>query len=168
MERKTNKRTAAKFLIVTAIMTFLFSVNVFAADTSTVNNSLLSDINSLRASQGLSALSLDSSLSTIAATRAQEASSVWSHTRPDGTQGCDMISADKWRGENLSYIKYTSFDGSGTAQSGAADIMFDNLVASPTHYANMVYANYTKIGIYTYVSEDASGVKLTTAYMFSN
>ena len=32
----------------------------------------------------------------------------------------------------------------------------------------MVSGNYTKIGIYTYVTNTDSGIKLSTAYMFSN
>ena len=168
MERKTCFGLVTKTVLLTVMMMLLFSVHAFAADTDTVNASLLNDINALRTSQGLSPLSLDASLNAVAATRAQEASVLWSHTRPDGTQGCDMISADKWRGENLSYIKTADFDGSEASWQSAADFMFDNLAASPSHYSNMVCKDFTKIGIYTYKTQDASGVKLTTAYMFSN
>lgn len=133
-----------------------------------LNSRLLQDINELRASVGLSALTMDGDLLAIAAVRSGEASALWSHTRPDGTQGCDMISANKWRGENLSYVKYAAFNGTDAEQVTAADYMFANLKASPTHYDNMVFGSFTKIGIHTSKTTDGSGVKLTTAYMFSN
>lgn len=133
-----------------------------------LNSRLLQDINELRASVGLSALTMDGDLLAIAAVRSGEASALWSHTRPDGTQGCDMISANKWRGENLSYVKYAAFNGTDGEQVTAADYMFANLKASPTHYDNMVFGSFTKIGIHTTKTTDGSGVKLTTAYMFSN
>lgn len=157
-----------KIFVLTAVMTLMFAFTVHAEDVSEVNSSLVNQINSLRQAQGLNALSVDGGLSSIAATRAQEASSTWSHTRPNGTQGVDMIASNKWRGENLSYVQYSSFGFSSEEQSQAANIMFGNLKASPTHYDNMVFGDFTKIGVYTYVSNDGSGVKLTTAYMFSN
>ena len=148
-----------KFLFLVMLFTMLFSVNAFGAvDTNALNNKMLSSINQLRASLGRGPLVTDSSLITIANTRSQEAASKWSHTRPNGTQGADMIPADKWRGENLSYI-------TGTEDvEQASKIMFDDLVASPTHYDNMVFDKFTKIGISSYV---ANG-KITVAYMFSN
>ncbi len=141
------------------LFTMLFSVNAFGAvDTNALNNKMLSSINGLRASLGLQALSMDSSLVSIANIRSQEASSKWSHTRPNGTQGADMIPPDKWRGENLSYV-------TGTEDvAEASKIMFDNLVASPTHYDNMVFNQFTKIGISSYVENG----KITVAYMFSS
>ena len=69
-----------------------------AADqTSTMNARLLADINNLRAEQGLPALTLDSELNSYAAVRSEEINTVWSHTRPNGTSGADMISSTKWR-----------------------------------------------------------------------
>lgn len=136
--------------------------------TSAMNAKLLADINNLRAEQGLPALTLDSELTSYAAVRSEEITSVWSYTRPNGTSGADMISSNKWRGENLSYITYGSFGFSDSEQNSAADSVFASLKASPSHYSNMVSGNYTKIGIYTYVTNTGSGIKLSTAYMFSN
>lgn len=131
-------------VVLTMIFVMMFSMTAFAEDVSTVNNNLLTSVNTLRESKGLEPLALDTELSEYAAIRAQEASTSWTHVRPDGTQGCDMISANKWRGENLSYIKYTKFGFSITEQQQAASIMYNNLVASPTHYDNMVFGNYKK------------------------
>lgn len=150
-----------KLIFLVLVLTILLhgSLNVSAdVDTGALNTAMLDSINQLRASRGVGPLSIDTGLVTIANVRSQEASVKWSHTRPDGTQGADMISANKWRGENLSYV-------TGTEDvAEASKIMFDNLVASPTHYDNMVFNQFTKIGIATYV---ANG-KITVAYMFSS
>lgn len=136
----------------------------------TINSELLNEINELRQSKGLSALTFDSSLNKIADVRAEEASSCWSHTRPNGKQGVDMISANKWRGENLAYIDYcANVDLTLEEQILAASTIFHNYCASPTHYDNLIYSSFTKIGISTYVSYNSNGdVKLTMACMFSS
>ena len=136
--------------------------------TGEVNDKLLSEINSLRASKGLGALKMDSTLVSIAGTRSEEASEKWSHERPNGEQGIDMIDSTRWRGENLSYVVYPGYEGSEKEQDKVVEKMFDSLVASPTHYDNMVFGNFTKIGIATDITETSEGTKLTTAYMFSN
>ena len=144
------------------------SVSAFASDANTVDSKMLSSINSLRAQNGLPALTVDSSLVAIAETRSDEAAVLWSHTRPNGGKGADMISHNKWRGENLSYVTYSNYNGSDSEQASAADLMFKNLCNSPSHYDNMVFSSYTKIGIATSVTQTGSGTKVTTAYMFSN
>ncbi len=137
----------------------LFSVDAFAAvDINALNNRMLSSINELRASNGVKALTLDRDLISVANIRSQEASSNWSHTRPNGEQGVELISSNKWRGENLSRIKGTE------DPAKAASVMFEDLVASPAHYDNMVFGEFTRIGISSYVEGD----KITVAYLFSN
>ncbi|MBQ4481730.1 MAG: CAP domain-containing protein [Lachnospiraceae bacterium] len=138
------------------------------SNVSILNNLMLQKMNSLRASQGAGALSLDPTLNSYAATRSVEATTKWSHTRPNGAQGCDMIPANKWRGENLSYVTFPDFAYTKEEQEQAANIMFDNLVASPTHYDNMIFGSFTKVGIRTNVAQTGDGTRLTTAYLFSN
>ena len=154
--------------LVLAMWTPFSTLSVSAEDTGVVNSRFLSDINALRASKGLGALSMDSGLVGVAKVRAQEASTTWSHTRPNGTQGISMLPSNKWRGENLSYVQYGTFTFTQSEQEAAESLMFENLKASPTHYANMVHTNFTKIGIYTYVSQSGTGYRLTTAFMFTN
>lgn len=154
--------------IMTVIIPVAVKSEVHAQDVSGINAQLLNDINALRASQGLGALRLDGSLNAVASTRAAEAATVWSHTRPNGSQGISMLPANLWRGENLSYVQYGTFTFTPGEQVSAAELMFANLKASPTHYNNMVYPKFTKIGIATYVSTTPSGIKLTSAYMFTN
>ena len=88
------------------------------------------------------------------------------------SQGVGDLSIDatlnSWRGENLSYVTYPEFGYTQAEQMAAADVMFDNLVASPTHYDNMVFGSFTKIGIRTSVLGTGDGTRLTTAYMFSS
>lgn len=166
---KTLKKLYKILIICVLAMMIIPAANVYASeDVSLVNRQFLNDINNLRASQGLEALSMDASLVNIAQVRAQEASTTWSHTRPNGKQGITMLPADKWRGENLAYVQYGSFTYTQQEQVAAEKLMFENLKASPTHYKNMVFENFTKIGICTYVSQTGSGYKLTTAFMFSN
>lgn len=93
--------------VLTVIVTTMAPASTMKAEaatadqTMTMNARLLADINNLRAEQGLPALTLDNELNSFAAVRSEEITSLWSHTRPDGTSGCDMISSNKWRGENL-------------------------------------------------------------------
>lgn len=122
-------------------------------------------INDLRTSVGVGTLSKDDSLVNIASIRANEASSYWSHTRPNGENSLDMLPRDKWAGENLSYL---SVYKDMTDAEGIAKQMFNSLVNSPSHYENMVFGTFTKIGISTYKTEEGSQTKYTSAYIFSN
>ena len=117
---------------------------------------------------GRSPLAYDENLADIATIRAGEASILWSHTRPNGERGVSMIDPHKWRGENLSYVVCSYYDGSDAVQEQAAGIMFTNLCNSPSHLENMTFGSYTKVGIATAVSVVNGQTKLTTAYMFSN
>ena len=168
MKKANSLCKSLSAIFIGVLFTILGTVSAFASDASTVDSKMLSSINNLRAENGLPALTLDSSLVSIAETRSDEAAVLWSHTRPGGGKGADMISHDKWRGENLSYVTYSNYNGSDSEQASAAELMFTNLCNSPSHYDNMVFSSYTKIGIATSVTQTASGTKVTTAYMFSN
>ena len=162
-------RNFIRILILSLGLCFvLIPEEVRAEDTSVINAQLLSSMNALRSSVGVAPLSLDSSLGQVAAIRAQEASTTWSHTRPNGTQGISLLPSNKWRGENLAYVQYASFGFSQSEQAAAAALMFANLKASPTHYNNMVFGNFKKVGICTYVLHTSGGYRLTTAFMFTN
>lgn len=168
---KKTSRNIFKSIIVAILATVLViasTSNTTASGAASVDSVMLSKINSLRAQNGLAALTLDASLCAFAETRSVEAATKWSHTRPDGSQGADMIPHNKWRGENLSYVTYSGYTGSGAEQTSAADLMYTNLCNSPTHLDNMLFGQFTKIGIATSVVQTPSGTRLTTAYMFSN
>ncbi len=151
-----------------AAVSLVMQFNAAASSAEVVDSEMLTQINNLRTQRGLSALVLDESLTDIAETRANEASFKWSHQRPNGEQGTDMISNDKWRGENLSYVNYSNYSGTSSEQEIVADVMFQNLCNSQAHLDNMVFSEYTKIGIASYEVATSNGKKITTAYMFSN
>ena len=64
-------------------------------------NTYLDQINQIRVQRGLNPLKLDNTLTSAAQIRAQEASQVWSHVRPDGTNWNTVSS--KTTGENLAF-----------------------------------------------------------------
>lgn len=123
------------------------------------NNYIYNKINELRKENGLQGLFLDKELLSIAEIRAKEVSKVWSHTRPDGSDSLDMISMDKWAGENLSYIEIN-----GSLDKEEYDMMFSMLCESKPHLENMIFNEFTKIGIASYIENNTVYV----AYIFSN
>ena len=122
-----------------------------------VESVMLDKINALREDAGLDALVVDEDLVDIAEIRAKEASVKWSHVRPDGSDPLDLIPLDKWAGENLSYCKQRE-------GRDICDVMFTALCNSPTHLENMMFSEFSNIGIATY---ERSGV-VYVAYMFSS
>jgi uncharacterized protein YkwD len=58
-------------------------------------------------------------------------------------------------GENLA-VSYSWSDYTGLDQEiiDLADDVFNNWVASPSHYENLVYPGYVKIGLGLYVNMD--------------
>lgn len=164
-------RLTASILIMTIIFFALTPQTIEAAKGNSIdpmNTALLGNINELRQEKGVEPLVIDEELTKIAEIRAQEASLTWSHIRPDGTHGYDMVEAKQWSGENLAYVKYADFEYTDSELSETADFMYANLAASPAHYDNMIFANFDKIGISTYTVSDENGTKLVTAFMFSD
>ncbi len=151
------KTGTALWAFTVALLYFLSPVYGATPSVSAINTALVQEINELRESKGLSALSETSELDKIAQVRAGEAAKYFSHSRPDGSDGVDMVKAT-WRGENLSFV-----DGAMTEEE-AVEIMFSDLVASPSHLDNMVFDGFKKIGV---ASKEVNG-KITVAYMFSS
>ena len=138
-----------------------FSINASAAKSNTevMNEKMLAKINELRATYDLPALNVDADLSSYAQIRANEITKKFSHTRPDGTEGLDIIPLSRsYAGENLSW--HVMDQGVEAAVEGT----FTALVNSPSHPENMIAPEYTKIGI---SSIEING-KMYVAYMFSN
>ena len=138
-----------------------FSINASAAKSNTevMNEKMLAKINELRATYDLPALNVDADLSSYAQIRANEITKKFSHTRPDGTEGLDIIPLSRsYAGENLSW--HVMDQGVEAAVEGT----FTALVNSPSHLENMIAPEYTKIGI---ASIEING-KMYVAYMFSN
>lgn len=96
-------------------------------------------VNEERAKAGLSALTVDSGLEAAGLVRAKEIVSDFSHTRPDGTSFSTAI-----REQNV------SFRGAGEniawGQRSPEEVM-DAWMNSPGHRANILNANFTRIGV---------------------
>lgn len=119
---------------------------------------LVREINNLRAENGLAPLVIDSELNKVASVRSAEASQKWSHTRPNGKQGLDAIPGNVWKGENLSMME-------GSADEYTTAEMFRMLCESPTHLDNMLFEEFTRVGISSYEAADGC---VYVAYMFAS
>lgn len=143
-------------LVVMMVVLYSSSLTVTAAPTSSKKNAdamsveMLEKVNTLRESYGLEDLAYDSELVSYAETRAKEVTKKFSHTRPDGTQGYDIIPLSRgYAGENLAMC---TMDNSVDA---IATELFTDLKNSPTHLENMVAPEYENIGI---ASVEAGGI----------
>lgn len=97
-------------------------------------------VNEERKKKGLNELVIDEAMMTAAETRAQEQKTLFSHTRPDGTD-CFTVFAQyeipaNYRGENLA---------SGTICP--PDMVMKMWIASEGHYANIINDRFTRIGV---------------------
>lgn len=96
-------------------------------------------VNAERARLGLNALTFDPALSRLAAIRAAETVSQFSHTRPDGRQWHTVMKDGGYlyrsAGENIAY-GYPS-----------AEAVMKGWINSPGHYQNIIGSGFTKIGV---------------------
>lgn len=100
-------------------------------------------INTQRKSAGLKALTWNSGLETAASVRAVEASEVWSHTRPNGSDYW-TVNSNLVYAENLAKC-YTT-----------ADTAVDAWMASPGHKANIMDNELATGAIAIHISADGS------------
>ena len=114
---------------------FTFSVSAY-------QNAILSAVNQERRAYALSPLTATEALNRIAAMRAQEASVLFSHTRPDGSTPASLFRqygvVYSHAGENLA-AGYTSVDALVSAW-----------MASPEHRSNILNGSYQNTGISVY------------------
>lgn len=141
---------------IAVIAVFLLNtLDLQAAETNSADI-MLTKINELRQEKGLNSLEIDEKLTEIATIRAEEASRVWSHTRPDGSDCLDLIPLSyDYAGENLSYCE---------SMDNMYEIMFNALKESPTHLENMTLPEYNNIGISSY---EVDGITYV-AYIFGS
>ncbi|MDF2512741.1 MAG: putative secreted protein [Herbinix sp.] len=112
--------------------------------TSSYANEVLKLVNAERAKAGLSAFTTNSSLTAAANKRAVEIKSSFSHTRPNGS-GFQTVLGEysvsyRAAGENIAY-------GQKTPQAVVTGWM-----NSPGHRANILNANFNKLGVGVYQS----------------
>ncbi|MBO5551234.1 MAG: CAP domain-containing protein, partial [Lachnospiraceae bacterium] len=122
----------ASFAVIAALAVGISKCSESAANRSLAEMDLLllDEINEIRGEKGLKPLEMNETLKAYAATRSREISEKWSHTRPDGTQGADMITKDKWRGENLAFVDFPNFGYTDMEKEFAIETEMDDLKSS--------------------------------------
>jgi hypothetical protein len=116
------------------------SSGVLAYQSNYTDSSLLSLTNSDRSINNVGALSLNSTLNSVATQKANEMAdqNFWSHTSPSGQTPLDLLSASGYKfsvaGENLAY---------GFANASTVVQAWMN---SPDHRANMLDSSYAQAG----------------------
>ena len=104
------------------------------AESKAVAKAALDEINACRSGAGLGTLTWSNGLEQASAVRAVEASQVWSHTRPDGSEYW-TVNSNLVYGENLA-------KGYSSAQAA-----FDAWMASPTHKDNILFGDFKTAAI---------------------
>ncbi|MBO5210229.1 MAG: hypothetical protein J6B68_12955 [Lachnospiraceae bacterium] len=128
----SEKRTVSGNTVATV------SGNTVSADSIPHDASLvLSKVNHERKAIGLPELTWNSELAAAAEVRAKEITTVFSHTRPDGSNWW-TVNEKAVYGENLA-----------KGYQSADDVM-KAWMASPEHKDNILYPGFTKIGIAVY------------------
>ncbi|MBR5914616.1 MAG: hypothetical protein IKZ58_09715 [Selenomonadaceae bacterium] len=100
---------------------------------------ILDLVNTERANVGLSALSLSNTLNYCAAIRADELTTYYSHTRPDGTS-CFTVFDD------LGYSYLTAAENIAAGQTSTEEVM-NAWMNSTGHRANILNSKVTELGI---------------------
>ena len=112
---------------------------------SSVEMQVLDLVNAERAKYGLAPLSWDAgNLGAGAAVRAQEISVYFSHTRPDGSSCFTAVRNPGWLGENIA-----------AGQRSPQEVM-NSWMNSSGHRANILNANFTKLGVGYYYNPSSS------------
>ena len=100
-------------------------------------------INAQRNGSGLPSLVWSDGLADAAAVRAQEITSVFSHTRPDGSNWWTVNSTLQY-GENLAKLYQSSSS------------VVNAWMNSPTHRANIMDSSFVTVGMAIYQTADGS------------
>jgi len=125
---------------------------------SAYQQAILADINSARASKGLSPLTMTSELNAGAAIRAQDGASLIGHVRPDGSDRASVFTTSTYThantGENMDGIRSTETrDAANLANEHKNGFLGE---AGQGHYKNWIYAPYTQVGIGVYHAPDGN------------
>lgn len=121
------------------------SVTVNGTENYDFVNDVFALVNKTRAEKGVAPLKLDESLLETAMQRAAELSLYYSHTRPDGSD-CFTASSHTAtrRSENIA-IGYNT-----------PDKVMNGWINSPGHYANIMDADVTSIGIGCFINSEGT------------
>ena len=125
-------------LVAAAAIAVIFNAPVKACEV-TDPNGILSEINEERAQRGEKPLTVDSELSRAALIRAEEASIMFSHGRPNGAQWFSV--SNFAYGENLAYATI-------------GENVVDMWMSSPAHADNILYGEFKTTGLACYTAPD--------------
>lgn len=125
--------------------------NSYLSDTEQI---VINKINEERLALGLNALQYDPNLQTAARIRSKELceTNTWAHTRPNGDEWFTVVDVDVpisyiAAGENLAMFSSDN-PNETTHKSGA--YWFRQWKNSPSHYENIIRAEYTHVGVGIY------------------
>lgn len=111
-----------------------------------LDRAVAEEVNARRAEAGLEPLTLDPRLCAIASVRAWELTLVWSHCRPDGSDGLTVLDqygySHGWAAENLQ-------NG-----GGSPEMIVDRWMSKKTTAANILSEAASVIGVGSCTSED--------------
>lgn len=117
-----------------------------AVTNGTYANQVLAKVNEERSKEGLSALTMDSTMQAYAQQRATEIITMFSHTRPSGASCFEWDNTDSYstQGENIA-----------AGQRTPTEVM-NGWMNSSGHKSNILNSDYTNIGIG--VAQDSNGM----------
>jgi len=125
-------------------------------DSFQFSQELLTALQALRNTEALPAISLDPALSALAQMRAQEASILWGHTRPNHTDFTTVLSDNH-------YIYHSATENLHKATSGyPAQWVLEDWLHSQSHKANLLNPAVTHFGIGVYTRNGT----VYTAFLF--
>lgn len=112
---------------------------------------LFSEVNAYRKENGLPALTKDETLCRLAAVRAEEASKLWSHTRPNG-ESCFSV----WDEFGVSMPQVCGENLLMTSKPDAKFCVREGWAKSDGHRKNMLEARFKRAGMATYTAKDGN------------
>lgn len=160
LSERQKKIQRAVVLVLFAMLLFAFNMApVYSFSPESANEVFLTSLNGLREKNELPVLEIDEDLTALAQIRAEEVITKFSHIRPDGSRGCDLVLAEDpdamCAGENL--VSGKRMTGTYAAKA------FQRLCGSSSHLKNMLNPDFTKIGVATCVADDGHVV---TVFLF--
>ena len=120
-------------------------VKLLSSEMNDYENAIAAMINNIRVDNGLSAIAADGALNSVADIRSSDLinRNYFSHYTPEGTTVFNVMRDNgvsyRYAGENLAQ--------SAPAAIGTPEGFMNAWVNSPTHLANILRAQYTKIGV---------------------
>lgn len=107
--------------------------------TSSAAQAVLAEVNTARAKNGLSALTLDANMNRAAAVRAAELAQSFSHTRPNGSRGLTAL--------NEAGVSYRTAGENIASGQQSAQAVVSAWMSSSGHRANILSASFGRMGV---------------------